>query len=149
MSKVAASVTEDTIKALAENIQVSIKEGAEEFTIAKEVYEKALPEGLTLDVVKQVASHNANYIAAATQVASAAAYLALEENKDVQKVSGTIKTPLIEAKATIHRSKGFSNPQNHTRFEVPGKIILGFNMRHEGLDTVIDAQEALAKKLFG
>ena len=56
------------------------------------VYEQSLPEGLTVETVKNVNAHNGNFVAATTHAIGTIAVDTLKANKDLKEVTGDIKT---------------------------------------------------------
>lgn len=57
-------------------------------TAAADTYEKTLPQGLTMDIVNQVAEHNTNFVAGATHAFGQMAMGLMSENKKLDTVIG-------------------------------------------------------------
>ena len=120
----------------------------------KKSFEDNLPEGVTIDVVNKVAEYNGAYVAAATQSIVTTAYATFKEDKDVEKVSGDIKTPFVKSHVSVVKEKITHTPNfgNAGAISDPittyGKVVVKHKIQHPGLAAVIESSEALAKEMF-
>jgi hypothetical protein len=85
--------TKKTIDTLAETLkpQIEIKDGAA--TIAADAYVKSLPEGVTMEVVKSIQDHNANFFPAATKAFGEKAIDAMKENSSLSQLD--LSVPMV------------------------------------------------------
>lgn len=81
------------VLAMAEKIEKGLKLDHKTGIAAADdnLYESLLPEGLTVETVKAVGTHNSNFIAAGTYAFGSVAVQAMSKHKDLEKASGEIK----------------------------------------------------------
>lgn len=82
--------TKNQIDALAADLkgQIEIKEGAA--TIAADAYTASLPEGITVDIVKQLQDHNAVFFPAATKAFGEKAIEAMKVDGKLESLDLTV-----------------------------------------------------------
>lgn len=74
------------------------------------MYEKTLPESLTMEVIKQVSDHNTNFVAAGTRIIRTAAIEAMANDKSLNEVSSTIKMGANDKlNINVERTKSYAN----------------------------------------
>lgn len=85
--------TKNQIDALAADLkgQIEIKDGAA--TIAADAYVKALPDGITVDIVKQIQDHNAVFYPAVTKAFGEAAIEAMKADKALESLD--LSVPMV------------------------------------------------------
>lgn len=77
-------------KIVTEGMTIQAETG--EISGSKESYEKALPEGLVLETVKTVHTHDANYMEGSVRAHTAAALELFAKNKKLEEVRGEYPT---------------------------------------------------------
>ena len=76
------------------------------------VYEKTLPQDVTMDMVTKVTEHNTVFIAAATKVAGQLAIDAMKANKDLQRATVPFNMGVRDQlTVSVDRQATFPNPQ--------------------------------------
>lgn len=100
------------------------------------IYEKTLPENLTIDTVKAVSTHNANFVAAGSYAVGSMAVAAMAKHKNLERVSSEIKMAGKDVlNVAVERSKDFVNhlkrdekgePEKSIRF---GVVTTGYEVR--------------------
>jgi len=82
--------TKKTIDTLAESLkgQIEVKDGAA--SIAADAYVKSLPEGVTMEVVKTIQDHNANFFPAATKAFGEKAIEAMKADDKITQLDLTV-----------------------------------------------------------
>jgi hypothetical protein len=88
MSKELKSAVAELSEKLAQDIKIDATTGTP--TIAEDIYDKNLPEGLTPAVVKQLHEHNSVFASAGVHRFGVEAVKALAENKTLDQVTGTV-----------------------------------------------------------
>lgn len=75
-----------------------------------DMYEKLLPEGVTMKEVKTISDYNTDFIAAATHNISQRAIEAMSKDKAITDVSGSVKMGVNDAlNVGIDRQKTYTN----------------------------------------
>ena len=78
---------------LASEIEKTLDNDASTITenVPGEVYERTLPEGITIEVVDRIQSHNADFVASGVLAFHAIAMRQMVENKDCANISGKLQ----------------------------------------------------------
>ena len=110
-----ASVNEAKVQSLSELIlaETKIDNTTGVGTSDDKVYEKTLPEDVTMEMVTKVTDHNTVFIAAATKVAGQLAIEAMKENKDLQRATVPFNMGVRDQlTVNVDRQATFPNPKN-------------------------------------
>lgn len=76
------------------------------------IYEKTLPEDVSMEMVTKVTDHNTVFIAAATKVAGKLAVEAMKENKDLNRATVPFNMGVRDQlTVSVDRQATFPNPQ--------------------------------------
>lgn len=73
--------------------------------VPKEAYEKSLGDGLTMDIIKQVQQHNADFVAATGLALGEVGMAAMKKNKELDQVSIEIPVHKDSVAGVFARSK--------------------------------------------
>ena len=104
----------DEILELSKSIEKGLKLDAKTGVITAEegLYEKNLPEGLTMDNVKAVTEYNTNFVAASSHAVGKVSVDAMSSHKKLERTSVEIKMGVNDLfSATMDRSISYPNPQ--------------------------------------
>lgn len=95
-------------KAIEKQLKLDTKTGIVESEDG--IYEKMLPEELSIETVKAVGTHNANFIAAGSYAVGNIAVQAMAKHKSLDRVSGEIKMAGRDVMSVnVDREKPFTN----------------------------------------
>lgn len=112
--KPAATLKEDVLalsKTIEKSMGIDKKTGI--VTTETDIYEKTLPEGLTLDVVNAVESHNGKFIAASAHAIGNIAISAMKSNKDLETAETVVKMAGKNSLGlNVDRTRTYPNPQD-------------------------------------
>ncbi len=109
-----ATVNESKVQTLSELILAETKmdKATGVGTSSDNIYEKTLPEDVTMEMVTKVTDHNTTFIAAATKVAGQLAIEAMKENKDLNRATIPFQMGVKDqVTISVDRQATFANPQ--------------------------------------
>lgn len=95
-------------------------------------YLQNLPEGLSEELLKAKADYDTTYIAAGSHAVGEAGLKLLQENKELDKVTGTLPMGVKDSlNTTIYRQKEFVNPKSETgeKLVKKGSMMVSFDTR--------------------
>lgn len=97
-------------------------------TIAADVYDKTLPDGLTPDIVKAVSDHNTNFVAAGTYAFGTAALDAMGKSTAFDKVEGVMPAGYKDTLGLVTHRKLVTGPEDNQKTDY-GVTIATLNVR--------------------
>jgi hypothetical protein len=109
-----AAVNEKKVQTLAERIiaETTIDNATGVGAAPDDLYERTLPEDLTMETVTKVTDHNTTFIAAATDAAGKLAVKAMKENKDLQRATVPFNMGVRDqVTVSVDRKATYPNPQ--------------------------------------
>lgn len=122
MSKTEAAIAEkkplalkDNVLLIAQQIEAAMAIDAKTgiITTAADIYEKTLPDGLTLDIAKAVHTHDTNFVAGAAHAAGAIAVAAMKSHKKLDNAETVIQMVGKNVLSlNVERSHTYANPQD-------------------------------------
>lgn len=144
------------LRPIADNLDNNIEQSeAGVWNFADHAFEKTLPSGLTMDTVKQVYEHTNDVIASATWVLGTRAEQELQENSQLDSVSGRMKIPGCgEVTVGYHRELDMPSDEGEddvvTRYgQTQIKMsTIGQGETHEDLTTLRQELERRATEVF-
>ena len=125
--------------------------------VAKGIYVKTLPEGLTEDTVKAVSAHNGHFIAATAHAVGHLALAAMAKDKKMDTVTAHVPTIGHDyVDVAVHRQKSFVNPQDvanpivksgvlDVKYHVQGGVAKAGQLKHVRAALAEEAAKALKK----
>lgn len=126
-------IKQDT-KDLAEKVKQGLsinKEGA--VTVQEGLYEKTLPDGLTIGQVKAVHDHHSNMVAASALAVGELALPIMKKNSSLERVEATIPIVGRDTMTVVtQRSKEGRNPTNGETTMTWGRTTVGVDFHASG-----------------
>lgn len=143
----------DGVKALALNLQSGLTFDGEGIGIlAADVFEKHLPEGLTMHTVKQVQDTLLDFSDAATLAVAESGIDHLKAHKDLSSVSLKVKAGRDAISTSFERSRDMRNPGTGAQFTKFGisstKLVSGVGGNRQGYKQIKEYASEKAASVF-
>lgn len=136
---------ETTTPAVKENVvamaaiiekEITLDSKSGQATSSDNVYEKTLPEDLTLDVAKRVGDHNATFVAAGAYAFGNMSVKAMAKTKSLESTGVTLKMAGKDSvDYTVDRTRSYRNPQDESAPIVKHGVISATLNTHVGSNT--------------